>query len=126
MDRNRKKRQRMSRGMACTLLAAAAGVGIVAGAPAAARGGFVVSQVGDQDFEDRQSPVPVWQTRLLGAGEPAPFDGSVFGDDRTPGALGSIEYVHRFDLNGNAAVGAELTVGLIDHDSPQGDRRNTV
>ena len=88
MFRNRTTTQRSVRGLACTLLATAAGVGGVTGAPATVRGGFVVSQVGDQDFQDRQSPVPVWQTRLLGEDEPAPFDGSVYGDDRTPGALG--------------------------------------
>jgi hypothetical protein len=82
--------------------------------------------MGDQDFEDGQNPVPVWQTRLMGQGEPAPFDGSVFGDDRKPGRLGSLEYAHRFDLAGHSAAGAKLTIGLIDHDSPQGDRRGTV
>ena len=91
MSCNRTTTQRKVRGLACTLLAAAAGVGVVGGAPGTARGGFVVSQVGDQDFKDRQSPVPVWQTRLLGENEPPPFDGSVFGDDRTPGALGSFQ-----------------------------------
>jgi hypothetical protein len=82
--------------------------------------------MGDQDFQDGQNPVPVWETRLVGQGEPAPFDGSVFGDDRKPGRLGAFEYVHHFDLAGEAAVGGKLTVGLIDHDSPQGDRRGTV
>ena len=122
---HRKKRGRLSRGLVCTLLGAAAGVGMAAVTPATARGGFVVSQAGDQDFQDGEGPVPVWRTRLLGKGEPAPFDGSVYGDDRTPGALGAFEYAHTFDLTGTAA-GAKLTVGLIDHDSPQGDRRNTV
>ena len=109
--------------MACALLgAAAAGAGM----PATAGGSVVISQVGDQDFYDRQSPVPVWQIRILGEGEPPPFDGSIFGDDRTPGRMGSFEYVHRFEPDGAMATGVKLTVGLIDHDSPLGDRRGTV
>jgi hypothetical protein len=125
MDHDRPKRDRRATRFACALL----GASLCAAVPFAARtahAGFVVSQMGDQDFQDGQNPVPVWQTRLMGEGEPAPFDGSVFGDDRTPGRLGSFEYVHHFDLADQSAVGAKLTIGLIDHDSPQGDRRGTV
>ena len=123
MDRNRKTNRRWSRAIACALLgAAAAGVAV----PATAGGSVVISQVGDQDFYDRQSPVPVWQIRILGEGEPPPFDGSIFGDDRKPGRMGSVAYAHRFEADGATPDEAWLTVGLIDHDSPEGDRRGTV
>jgi hypothetical protein len=125
MDQNRPKRVSRSTRLARTLLGAAL-CGLMLGAPRTARAGFVVSQIGDQDFEDGQNPVPVWETRLVGQGEPPPFDGSVFGDDRKPRRFGAFEYAHHFDLVGESAVGAKLTVGLIDHDSPQGDRRGTV
>ena len=125
MDQHRTKPKRRTLRLACALLVGALG-GAALFAPRTAHAGFVVSQMGDQDFQDGQNPVPVWQTRLMGEGEPAPFDGSVFGDDRTPGKLGSFEYVHHFDLAGQSAVGGKVTIGLIDHDSPQGDRRRTV
>jgi len=94
--------------------------------PGLAHGSLAVWQIGDQDFHDRQSPVPIWQIRLLGAGEPPPFDGTIYGDDRVPGEMGAFEYVHRFDLWGQDVRDAALKIGLIDHDSQRGDRRGTV
>ena len=91
------------------LLAAAACVATsgVAGA------GTVQFQLGEQDFADGRAPVLSSEIRAAGAGEPFPFDGSIFGNDVRP-ALGSFTFAHAFDLRGAAPLAAVLTIGLID------------
>ena len=56
---------------------------------------------GQQDFADGTTQVYERQVRAAGKGEPFPFDGSVFGDDRT-GSLGSVSYA--FLLSGSKVV----------------------
>lgn len=86
----------------------------------AASAGVVRSfQLGEQDFIDGQAPVSVPAVKQAGVGEPYPFDGTVFGDDRF--SLGAFTYVHTFDFGGFSPVSATLTLGLLDHDSFPGD-----
>ena len=77
----------------------------------------IVSQLGDQDFADGQSPIYSSDITTLGAGEPYPFDGTSFGDDRFAGQLGDFSYTHTFDLGCGTPTSANLTLGLLDHDS---------
>jgi hypothetical protein len=109
---------------------AALGVAVVAMAllapPGPARGGIAYFQypLGQQDFAGDNSAVLDLQIRTAGSGEVYPFDGSVFGDDRT-GKLGSLEYTHTFDAGtilatSNGMRSATLTLGVIDIDSPPG------
>ena len=95
-------------------------------APAgAARAGQVTFQLGEQDFSDGQTPVWTSDIRSAGAGEPYPFDGTIFGDDEKP-VLGQFQYVHEFDLAGATATSARLTIGLLDLDSPPEDDQGTI
>src|SRR5580765_98281 len=81
---------------------AALGVAAVAVAglcrPEAARAGLASFQfpLGQQDFAGDNTSVFDGQIHTAGAGEPYPFDGSVFGDDRS-GKLGSLEFTQPFD-----------------------------
>src|SRR4051794_17954403 len=94
--------------------------------PGAARAGLASFQypLGQQDFAGDKSQVLDSQIRAAGAGEPYPFDGTAFGDDRS-GKLGSLEYTHTFDAGTILATStglrsATLTLGVIDIDSPPG------
>jgi hypothetical protein len=102
-------------------------VAILAG-PGAARAGLVSFQypLGQQDFAGDNTPVFDWQIRTAGTGEDFPFDGTVFGDDRS-GKLGSLQYTQSFDVGTLRAMpggmrSASLTLGVIDIDSPPGWR----
>lgn len=79
--------------------------------------GGVVNQLGEQDFLDGQTPITSSAVVDAGVGEPFPFDGTIFGDDRIAGDFGSFEYIHDFALGGLSPTSATLTIGLIDHDS---------
>jgi hypothetical protein len=83
-------------------------------------------QLGQQDFAGDNTPVFDSQIRAAGAGEAYPFNGTVFGDDRT-GKLGSLEYTHTFDAaiilrQSDGMRSASLTLGVIDIDSPPGSK----
>lgn len=110
--------------MGCVSIAAA---GVVTAAllarPVAA--GTLQYPLGQQDFMDGAHPVFTTDIKAAGAGEPAPFDGSQFGDDRTR-ALGEFSYTHGFFFSGPAPVSATLTVGILDVDSFPGDKRPTM
>ncbi len=79
--------------------------------------GSSMSLLGNQDFNDGKSPVFASEMAAAGADEPFPFDGSLFGNDFVDDSLGSFVYTHTFDLGGETPNEAELTIGLIDHDS---------
>ena len=101
-------------------LCAVAGPATLAGPAAAPQTkGRIESTLGDQDFADGQTPI--FTRDLLGwsVGEPAPFNGTVYGNDMLP-MLGSFEYAHTFNLAGATPESATLTLGLIDIDSPPG------
>src|SRR4051794_28143228 len=109
---------------------AALGMALVAIAvlarPGPARAGLSSFQytLGQQDFAGDNTAIFDLQIRTAGAGEPYPFDGTVFGDDRT-GKLGSLEYTQTFDVGTLRAMpggvrSASLTLGVIDIDSPPG------
>ncbi|GJM26539.1 MAG: hypothetical protein DHS20C16_29540 [Phycisphaerae bacterium] len=89
---------------------------VIAASPQIAAGS-TVSLLGFQDFSDGQTPIFASEMGLAGAGEPFPFDGTLFGNDNIDDSLGSFSYTHTFDLSGEAPTSAELTIGLIDHDS---------
>jgi hypothetical protein len=72
--------------------------------------------LGDQDFSDGASPLLESAITAGGAGEPFPFDGTIFGSDAT-NELGSFAYVHTFPAT-MRVTSATLTIGLLDHDSP--------
>src|SRR5688572_12826134 len=84
---------------------------------ASARGGVARFELGDQDFADGASPILAPDNGAGGAGEPFPFDGSIFGDD-FGNELGSFTYTHQLGAAGHGATSAMLTIGLLDHDSP--------
>src|SRR5438270_3828653 len=91
--------------------------------PGTARAGVSTFQyqLGQQDFAGDNTPVFDSQIRAAGAGETYPFNGTVFGDDRT-GKLGSLEFTHTFDAatilrQSNGMLSASLTLGVIDIDS---------
>ncbi|NOX57797.1 MAG: hypothetical protein GXP29_02940 [Planctomycetes bacterium] len=79
--------------------------------------GSMIDLLGEQDFADGMNPIFASEIAAEGAGEPFPFDGTVFGNDLVDDSLGSFSYTHTFDLGGEIATFAELTIGLIDHDS---------
>jgi hypothetical protein len=108
------------------LIGAGLSSAVVVFAPAgAALAGQVTFQLGEQDFSDGQTPVWTSDIRSAGAGEPYPFDGTIFGDDERP-VLGQFQYVHEFDLAGATATSARLTIGLLDLDSPPEDDQGTI
>jgi hypothetical protein len=120
----------MSRFTFQDVVRALASLATLAVATAAARGGTVSFQLGEQDFPDGKSPVYSSEIRAAGAGEAYPFDGTIFGNDvkTGPGSLGAFEYEHRLDFGGSAvkAVSATLEIGLIDIDSPSNHAFDTV
>lgn len=77
--------------------------------------------LGEQDFIDGQAPILASETLAAGRGEPFPFHGSLFGDDRNVGALGIFSYTHLAPVDFASILSATLTVGLIDHDSVAGN-----
>ena len=79
--------------------------------------GSVIDLLGEQDFADGQTPILTSAINNAGVGEPFPFDGTLFGSDIIDDSLGSFSYTHTFNLGGDSATAAELTIGLIDHDS---------
>ncbi|HEX8914451.1 MAG TPA: MYXO-CTERM sorting domain-containing protein [Humisphaera sp.] len=98
--------------------AALAAAAVAAAAPPA-RAGVVTYRLGEQDFADGQGPVLVEQARAAGANEVAPFDGTVFGDDRTR-KFGRLSF--RYAVAPPTAAGdGSLTLGLVGLDSPPGD-----
>src|SRR4051812_38451444 len=95
-------------------------LGLAACGPPAARAGSTTLQLGQQDFANGTTRVYEWQVRAAGKGEPFPFDGTVFGDDRT-GAFGSLSYTHTFSppavlAHGAVIRSATLTIGIVDVD----------
>src|SRR5688500_12098321 len=95
-------------------------LGIFCAVTAAARGGAVQFQLGEQDFPDGETPVYSAEIRDAGRGDSFPFDGTFFGHDLKSSGLGTFEYEHALDLGGRTPLSAKLTVGLIDVDSPPG------
>ena len=93
-------------------------LGIFCAVTAAARGGAVQFQLGEQDFPDGKTPVYSAEIRAAGHGESFPFDGTIFGHDVKASGLGAFEFEHALDLGGRTPLSAKLTVGLIDIDSP--------
>ncbi len=89
---------------------------VIATSPQAALG-TTISLLGLQDFSDGHTPVFASEMNVAGADEPFPFDGTLFGSDNLDDSLGSFTYTHTFDLGGETPTDAELTIGLIDHDS---------
>jgi hypothetical protein len=96
--------------------------------PATARAGLSTFQyqLGQQDFAGDNTPIYDSQIRAAGAGEAYPFNGTVFGDDRTA-KLGSLQYTHTFDAatilrQSDGMRSASLTLGVIDIDSPPGSK----
>lgn len=90
---------------------------LVLAASAQPASGSMIDILGDQDFTDGHTPVLAGDLAAAGAGEPFPFDGTYFGSDLVDDSLGSFSYTHTFDLGGETPLTANLTVGLIDHDS---------
>lgn len=88
-------------------------------APHIAVGAAIDHQLGEQDFADGFTPIDPALVAAAGAGEPFPFDGTIFGVDglTLPGFLGAFQYTHNFTLGALTPVTANLTIGLIDHDS---------
>ena len=76
----------------------------------------ITSMLGDQDFADGYSPIYASELAPAGAGEPFPFDGTIFGND-PGGTFGDFSYTRTFSLGGQSAFSASITIGLIDHDS---------
>ncbi len=89
---------------------------VIASSPQVAQGS-TVSLLGFQDFSDGKSPIFAFELANAGADESFPFDGTLFGSDILDDSLGSFSYTHTFDLAGETPTDAELTIGLIDHDS---------
>jgi hypothetical protein len=83
-----------------------------------AKAGMTVYRLGDQDFASGAGPILVDQAKAAGAGEPKPFDGTVYGDDRN-GLFGKIRFSYSFAPIASAAD-SMLTLGLIGLDSPPG------
>ncbi len=85
--------------------------------------GLSVFQLGEQDFIPSGGLIWDSDIKAAGLGEPSPFDGTNFGDDRTR-SLGSIKWTHAFTLpaleHGDVIRSASLTIGVIDIDSPPG------
>jgi hypothetical protein len=98
-------------------IVAAAAVAAVAHAPAA-RGGVVTHRLGEQDFAHGAGPVLVAAAAAAGANEAYPFDGTVFGDDRTR-KFGKLSFTYAFQPPAVPADAA-LTLGLLGLDSPPG------
>ena len=73
--------------------------------------------LGEQDFLDGQTPIQTSKTFLAGQGEPSPFNGVLFGDDRYANNFGDFSYTHITLASIADIVSATLTIGLIDHDS---------
>lgn len=96
---------------------AAAAVAAVTHSPAA-RGGVVVHRLGEQDFAHGAGPVLVEAAAAAGANEAYPFDGTVFGDDRTR-KFGRLGFTYAFRPPAVPADAA-LTLGLLGLDSPPG------
>lgn len=100
-----------------TIVAAVAA--IVAGVSAgSSHAGITTYRLGEQDFANGQGPILVSQSRAAGGNEAFPFDGTVFGDDRTP-RFGRIRFSYTFLPPAIASTGL-LTLGLLGLDSPPG------
>ncbi|QOV89096.1 hypothetical protein [Humisphaera borealis] len=84
--------------------------------------GIVTYRQGEQDFASGAGPILVTDAVLAGANEAAPFDGSVFGDDRRS-AFGRIRFTYQ--LPKETTGDGSLTLGLIGLDSPP-DSKPTV
>jgi hypothetical protein len=109
----------MSRCFQFNQLAAAIAAALAMLALAApARAGVAIYRLGDQDFANGAGPILVDQARTAGAGEPSPFDGAVFGDDRN-GKFGKVNFSYSFPAVASAND-STLTLGLIGLDSPPG------
>jgi hypothetical protein len=83
-----------------------------------ANGGVTVYQLGDQDFSSGAGPITVDQIKAASVGEPSPFDGTIYGDDRN-NRFGKIRFSYSF-APAPGAADATLTLGLIGLDSPPG------
>lgn len=125
----RRRRSPLLPSIACAVGAACAGVC----SPGTARAGVAATtglvahdfQLGEQDFPAGTTPVYDWRIKQAGLGEQAPFNGQMFGDDRTR-SLGAFQFTHTFDLSGLTVRAAELTIGLVDIDSPIGSTKPTI
>src|SRR5687768_12768467 len=76
---------------------------------ASARGGVARFDMGDQDFANGASPILAPDNGAGGAGEPFPFDGTIFGDD-FGNELGSFTYAHQIGVAAHRATSAALTI----------------
>ena len=97
---------------------------VLCAAPRRGRGA-VQFQLGEQDFADGKTPVYSSEIREAGAGEAYPFDGTIFGNDVKP-HQGAFEFEHMFDLGTAEPTSGQLTIGLIDIDSPPDQPLETV
>ncbi|MDB5295934.1 MAG: hypothetical protein JWO31_1917 [Phycisphaerales bacterium] len=87
-------------------------------AAAPARAGVATYRLGEQDFAHLAGPVLVSQAKAAGANEAYPFDGTVFGDDRTK-SFGTVSFAYALAAPPAAAPGT-LTLGLIGLDATPG------
>jgi len=100
------------------IAACASLVGLLAANSAIA--GLTTYRLGEQDFASGAGPILVSDAKAAGANESYPFDGTVFGDDRTP-TFGRIRF--RYDVAATApVVDVTLTIGLVGLDSPPGSK----
>jgi hypothetical protein len=109
MVRNLLSRRTLVAAVAATLAYSATGT---------TRAGVVTYRLGQQDFAHGQGPLLVSQSRAAGSDEAFPFDGTVFGDDRTR-RFGRIRFTYSFAPVTTPAAGT-LTLGLLGLDSPPG------
>lgn len=78
--------------------------------------GVVTHRLGEQDFAAGAGPLLVDQTRQAGVNEAFPFDGTVFGDDRSR-KFGRFSFHYDFAASATVTSGM-LTLGIIGLDSP--------
>lgn len=98
------------------VVAAVAATGVAAGSPAA--GGLVTYRQGEQDFAHGTGPVLVKAAKAAGGNEAFPFDGTVFGDDRSR-KFGTVGFTYTFAPPATSHAGT-LTLGLLGLDAPPG------